>query len=71
MSISRLKDNKNVAPVHNETIFGCKKSMRFSGKSEMENTIVGEITQNQQEKYLVLMGPTFKRLDLYVKLEHL
>lgn len=37
----------------------------------MENTIVGEITQNQQEKDLVLMGPTFKRLDLCVKLEHL
>lgn len=35
----------------------------------MENTIAGEITQNQQDKYLMLMGPTFKRLDLWVKLE--
>lgn len=60
---------ENVAPVHTKTIFGCKNKWDFSGKSEMENTIAGEITQNQQEKYLMLMGPTFKRLDLCVKLE--
>lgn len=69
MSIDRVKDNENVAPVHIETIFDCKNKWDFSGKSKMENTIVCEITPNQQEKYLVLMDPTFKRLDLCVKLE--